>query len=403
MARLITGGSYQPEGRGPRQSRPFFVTDLVRRYGLRAIFAILVAACFAFAPLAVLYWFNTLRLQSPVTTSSSSGQRMVVRAGERHDEQEQAEPGETALLQITCLVPGPGSDGWQELLRSDDPAAPQSPGFNSRYVRHEQVYLRPADKQWVPFGLLGPPPVSVWLPEGNYEILVVHEAPTSETRIYMPGRSYPWLSVLAECSPKPRHKTVCQIPLPHYDTGNPDVQLGVGNVPESADRKPSPDELAQLVSQCESLSAIPTPAGYLLNLPEPSILHQDGHRGCTQDFEQAVTVSREWTRDQIATLRRWLPDDAEAAKARLWVLIDRLGWRQFLQGWFCYALAGVSGLVFTRRGAIALLEPWHRGNSWGDFFGLLVKIVVVSVVVWFALEFISNATGWQSPATFRTR
>ena len=54
MARIIVPGSSRSEHHGPSRSRPFFVTDLVRRHGLRALFAILVAALFAFAPLATM-------------------------------------------------------------------------------------------------------------------------------------------------------------------------------------------------------------------------------------------------------------------------------------------------------------------------------------------------------------
>ena len=207
-----------------------------------------------------------------------------------------------------------------------------------------------AGSSLVPFGLLGPPPVSVWLPAGDYQIVVVHEAPRNESRIDAPGRSFPLLSVFAECSLETRQKTVCRVPLPHYDNGNPDLVLGIGNPVESAERKPSPDELAPLLADCVIMIAIPTPAGFVLNLHEPSVQHHEGHRGCVQDFRDQFAVPREWTRDQIATLRNWLPHDAVQARGRLSARVDRLSWREFLEGWFCYVLAGVSGLVFTRRG-----------------------------------------------------
>lgn len=398
MARIVSPGTSRSDGYGARRpSTPFFVTDLVRRYGVRAILAIIVAAMFAFAPLATLYWFNNLRLQSVISVSPD--QRFVVKSGQRHEEQEKQEPGETSLLQITCVVPH--FEEWQELLGYDDPAAPRAE-FRSCYVNRERVFLRRAGSALLPFGLLGPPPVSVWLPSGDYEILVVHEAPKQDPRFHIPGKSFPLLSVFADCTLESRQKTVVRIPLPHYASGNPDVQLGIQNHDPSDDGQPTSTELTELISDCESQLAIPTPSGYVLNLHEPRIHHDDGHHGCVQDFEDFQPVLREWTRDQLATLRWWLPKDAVMAQTRLATLVDRLQWREFLEGWFCYALAGTAGLVFTRCGAIALLEPWRRDTSLSGTIWLIVRIVMVSVLASIVLQIVSNVFGWQSLGPFRS-
>jgi hypothetical protein len=396
MARIVTPGSSRFDDHGPYRARPFFVTDLVRRHGLRAVLAILIAALFAFAPLAALYWFNSLRLTPAVVTPA--GQRAVVKPAQQHEEQEREEPGETALLQIRCEAPT--ADGWRELLGDRDPTRNDS---DWRYVRQERVYLRRAGSSWVPFALLGPPPVSAWLPAGSYEILVVYEAPTGESRIDAPGKSYPLLTEFAECSLTSRQKTVCRIPLPHVDWGNPESLLGIGPPGEAVDCNPSLDELAPLLADCEAAAAIPTPAGYVLTLREPQVHHEVGHRGCIQDFHDLSSIPREWTRNQLATLRNWLPDDAAAAKARLTALVNQLEWREFLEGWFCYALAGVSGLVFTRWGAIALLEPWRRRNAWRELPGLLVWIFLLSAGAWFVLQLAFTPFGCQGPVPFRLR
>lgn len=383
MARMVTPGSTSSGYEGPRRSSPFYVTDLISRFGARAVIAIVVAAILAFSPLTLLYWLNELRLESVVMSSVSANQRIVVKPGQHLAEQERAEPGETALLQVKCQVPT--FDGWRDLLTDNDPAR-NDPSQTRTTVRREQVYLRRSGSQFVPFGLLGPPPVSVWLPAGDYEILVVHEAPSREDRIDMPGRSFPWISVFAECSLKSREKTVVDVQLPHYDWGNPDVLLGVGSSEESGERQATSDELAGIVAECETLIPIPTPAGYLLTLAEPRIHHRDGHRGCVQDFGEPQSVPREWTRSQLARLRRWLPDNATQANSKLMGLVDRLGWREFLQGWYCYAAVGVTGLVFTRWGAIALVEPWRRSREWNHSLGLLVRIFFLSAGVWFLIQ-----------------
>lgn len=396
MARIVTPGTSSSEGSNYGPSRPFFATDLVRRYGLRGVLAIVVAAVLAFAPLGVLYWFNELRLQ-PVATLAP-GQRAVVKPARHRGEQEREEPGETALLQVICEVPS--FDGWQELMQDEDPSRPDSP-LGGTYVRRELVYLRRAGSELTPFGLLGPPPVSVWLPAGDYEILVVHESPGAEQRTDSPARAFPWLSVFTECTLEGREKTVCRVPLPHYDWGSPDVRLHIGEADNVPDHASWPDELAPVVAACETVIPLPTPGGYVLALDEPRIHHRDDHHDCVQDYRDLHAVPREWTRDQIAALRNWLPGEATAAKGSLSRLVDRLLWREFLQGWFCYAAAGITGLVFTRFGAIALVEPWRRGDAWRESLGLLVQIFFFSVAAWFVFQIMTDSSGCRGPLPFR--
>jgi hypothetical protein len=93
-------------------------------------------------------------------------------------------------------------------------------------------------------------------------------------------------------------------------------------------------------------------------------------------------MSREWTRDQLATLRNWLPASETTARATLSKLVDALLWRESLQGWFTYALAGIAGLVFTKWGALAILERHQRPE--------LRKLIVRSAAI-----FVIAATVWS--------
>lgn len=125
-------------------------------------------------------------------------------------------------------------------------------------------------------------------------------------------------------------------------------------------------------------------------LAEPRLRHADRHHGCTVDFNDLQPVPHEWTRDQIATLRNWLPKDATTARARLSSLVDALQWREMLQGWFCYAAAGVAGLVFTRRGALRVLEPHRRGETFGDSVKRCIFIFLLSAFAWFVFQALTN-------------
>ena len=56
-------------------------------------------------------------------------------------------------------------------------------------------------------------------------------------------------------------------------------------------------------------------------------------------IDELAAVNREWTREQLAELRAWLPAEATTARRRLDELIRSLDWRAFFQGWYCYAAA----------------------------------------------------------------
>ena len=378
-------------GRGNATSslRAFFASlfQIVRQYGLKGLVALVVAALFAFAPLTLLYWFNEYRLASVVTFAPQH--RVVVKPARHQQDQDQEEPGETALLQVICETTS--LNETRQLLIDDDPRRDRDGQQGASFVRREMVYLRPAGfDPSPPFALLGKPPVSVWLPAGDYQILVVHAAPRTEQRIDARSNSFPLVSVFAECSLEKRRKTVCRVSLPHFDWGLGTAIELVEADGSSADRAPRDSELTSLLAACESVMALPTPGGYVLALDEPSIHHDDEHRRCTMNFADQQAVPREWTRQQLATLRNWLPESATAARTRLESLVEALAWREFWEGWYCYAAAGIAGLVFTRWGALAMLEPWRRGESFGESLGLLAKIFFLSVAGWFVFHMLSD-------------
>jgi hypothetical protein len=397
MGQIIDPGSSRPNFDRPSRGRqPFFVIRLVRTYGSRGVVALLWAALAAFAPLGLLVWANAWRLMSVVVTQC--GQSVVVKPGRFQRETEDDKPGETALLQVTCEVPT--IDGWRELLSDEDPVRRTVNVFDSCYVRNERVYLRNASDLNLPFGLLGRPPVSVWLPAGNYQIMVVHEAPRAEARIDATSKSFPLISVFTECAIEAYKKTVCRIRLSHYDWGGgAPIMLAAGDG-TTQDRQPTEAVLGSLLDVAQSLTAVPTPGGFLLAVEEPEVRHTEDHRLCTVDFADLHAVPREWTRDQIATLRNWLPNDAALARSRLSSLVSSLEWREFFEGWFCYAAAGIAGLVFTKWGAVLLLEPHRRRESFAVSLKLLLSIFFLSMVAWFLFNLVTESLVGRDPLSF---
>lgn len=383
---------------------------VVRNYGLKGLAVLLIAALLAFTPLGVLYWFCEVRLASPLL--AQHGRPVVVRAGQTSEAQEQDEAGETALLQVTCETTQFGDT--RPLLTDADPRRSQDFLHSSQFVNRERVYIRRTDllpdeaaavvsvvapNFKIPFALLGPPPVSAWLPAGDYEILVIHEAPAGEESADRRRRSFPFVSVTAECSLENKQKKVCRVPLPHYNFG----QTFEPPSASDANAAEQQDELTPLLTAWEQALAVPTPNGYLLALPEPTIQHAAEHRGCTIHFAQLTAEPREWTREQLAHVRNWLPAEASVVKARLSKLVDALGWRDFFAGWYCYALTGITGLVFTRWGALAILEPWRRGESFLDNVGLLCRISCAAIAVWFLFLFLTDSSSCSGPIRFRPR
>ncbi|MBS0203939.1 MAG: hypothetical protein JSS49_13625 [Planctomycetes bacterium] len=375
MGHIIQPGSSSTGGSW-RGSRSFFLIDVVRQYRAWGIQAILMAAAVAFLPLAALIWFNVFRLSSVVATQISPA--VVVRPGRYEDEREKDKPGETGLLQIICEVPT--VDGWSDLLCDQDPVLRQRDPQGSIYVREERVYLRKAGPLNLPFGLLGPPPVCVWVPTGDYELAIVHAAPNDRSLINSPQTGFPFITVLDACSVNDREKTVRRIQLPHYDWGR-GTAISVTGQAEGSDEPLAPD-LGRLVAAIELVTPVPTPGGYVLDLPEPTVSHTEDHRNCSVDFENLRSVPREWTRNQLADLRRLLPASEARARDKLWLLIQALLRREMLEGWFSYALAGVSGLVMTKWGTLAILERYRRSELLGSSIRFCIVIFVISAIAW---------------------
>ena len=69
--------------------------------------------------------------------------------------------------------------------------------------------------------------------------------------------------------------------------------------------------------------------------------------------------------------------------ARLSELVTALQWREMLEGWFTYALAGVAGLVFTKWGALAILQPHERQEILGRSIKLCVVIFLIAALGWY--------------------
>jgi hypothetical protein len=386
MGQVIRPGSSSNFDGYRRSGQPSFLVTCIRDHGSKGVVALLAAAAIAFVPLILLVWFNTWRLTSVVAAQCQ--QQVVVKQKRFDFEKEEDKPGDTALLQVSCDVPC--VDGWRELLRDDDPVRRNSSYSDWHYVRNERVYLRKAGDLNLPFGLLGRPPISVWLPAGDYDIAVVHEAPRTESRIDAKSGSFPLITVFDSCSLPTNEKTVRRIQLPHYDWGGAVPIVPVGQ--SEANRAPTEDELRLFLEQMQSLTVIPTPGGYLLALGEPQIRHTDDHRECVVDFTDLQGVSREWTRDQIARLRHWFPTSATTARTKLGSLVDGLQWREMFEGWYCYALAGLAGLVFTRWGALVILEPSQR-RTLGERIKRYATIFVVAALGWVVFQWLTGSRG----------
>lgn len=378
MGQVIGPGS-SSSAASPQARGAFFPVQLIRQYGFRAVLAMLVAASVAFVPLAILIWFNVFRLTSVIATQC--GQPVVVKPGRFEQEQSEDEPGETGLLQITCEVPT--LDGWRELLCDEDPALRAAGLSNSIYVRDERVYLRKAGHPNVPFGLLGRPPVSAWVPAGDYEIAVVHEAPRDRSLINSPQTGFPFVTMFDSCEVADRQKTVRRIQLPHY-SGGQGSPLSVAGQDGETSTPPAPD-LQLLKHSIFDAITIPSLGGYIIVMGEPHVAHSADHATCTVDFNSLQTVPREWTRNQLATLRNWLPPDETQARAKLSPLVSALVRREMFEGWFFYAVAGVTGLVFTRWGAMAILEPYRGRDRFLGPAKLCLVIFLISAVGWWLL------------------
>ena len=397
MGRIVGPGWSRNYDPSPNNRRPFFVTTIVRQYGARGVIALVVAAVLAFAPLLALVWFNFARLSSVV--AAQCNQPVVVKPARFEEDQQEDEPGETALLQVICEVPT--YNGSRDLLVDDDPARRAFDVSDSYFIRREAVYLRKAGDFNLPYGFLGSPPVSAWLPAGDYEILVVHDAPTVDLRSATDVNGFPLVTVYDSCSLPAKEKSVRRIRLPHYERGGGTPIQPVR--PGGETGRMTADELGALADSIGQATAVPTPGGYLLSLGEPQVHHDQDHQACTASFHALQSVAREWTRDQLVTLRNWLPENANAARDKLSGLISALEWRVFFQGWYLYAAAGVAGLVFTRWGALAILEPHRRRESFGESVKDCAAIFLVAALLWFLWQVLTDGSGCHGPVPFRLR
>src|SRR5207249_1093912 len=147
-------------------------------------------------------------------------------------------------------------------------------------------------------------------------------------------------------------KTALKIRLPHQDSacGCPIKLPDVDQKPR--ERPLTAAEMRPYLEAIEHAASFPSPGGVVLSLPEPTVYHTADHRDCEGRFNDLRAVPREWTYDQLGILWNWLPAEAEAARSRLQAIQRRLDWRSLLEGWYCYAAAGVAGLVLTRYGTI---------------------------------------------------
>jgi hypothetical protein len=347
------------------------------------------------SPTLFLLWWNWWRL-APVEVVS--GVKVQVKSAQFTREAEEEKPGETALLYVTGQVLRSGE--WRDLLQLTDEAARRPDEVSPSYVRHELVYVRPAKKEKWPYALLGEPPVSAWLPAGEYEVMVVYEAnrglsnPDSSK-----PRPFPLASehVVQELSAGRR--TVVRVPLPHHEDCF-DNSLSVRDHEGTTGAQVPRVQLQRLLDAVEHTPCVPSPGGVLMELPEPMIQHHEDHRGCEEDFGNMVACRREWTLGQIFTLLDWLPADAVAARQRLEQMAKSLGWRSFFQGWFWYAAAGISGLVFARWATIAKLNKYRSRSELVESLKLLAGIFFLAVLAWIVLSTLSEGHG---PGVFHFR
>jgi len=395
---------YGDEPRGIRGLlRAYFapMAQAVARHGLRGLVAIMLAAAIAFAPACLLVWFNHLRF-SPVI-ELKPGQTLIVKPERHEHQQREEEVGGTSLLSIVCEVPS--NDGPVPLLLDDDPARPKDFLNDARYVRNEQAYLRPVTSPPTPFGLLGRPPVSVWLPPGEYELLVIYPSPHGIEDDSRGILGFPLLSAAVTCTTADHEKTVCRVLLPHHERSYARrlPTLGAGGTP--IDSSPATADLRSLLDGIERATPLPTPAGYLLDLPEPAVRHDDDHHGCSFDYSTPGGAPREWTRDQLSTLLHWLPADeaARPARERLAKLVDAVEWRDYFRGWYLYAAAGVAGLIFTRWGATAVVEPWRRKETFIESVKTMLAIFLFAAGMWLLGAILTDGGGCRGPVPFRIR
>jgi len=347
-----------------------------------------VCMAMGISPTLFLLWWNWWRL-APVPIAA--GVKVQVKNARLTRDAEEDKPGETALLHVTGQVWRSGE--WRDLLQVTDDAARRPDEISPSYVRHELVYIRPAKKDKWPFALLGEPPVSAWLPAGEYEIMVVYEASRgmSNTSSGKP-RPFPLATEHVVQDLSAGRRTVVRVPLPHHEDCF-DNSLSVRDHEGTDGAQVPGPKLQRLLDAVEHTTCLPSPGGVLLDVPEPAIRHDEYHRGCEEDFCDLAPCLREWTLGQLFTLLDWLPADALAARARVEQMTGSLGWRSFFQGWFWYVAAGISGLVFARWATIAKLDRFRARREAVESIKLLMGIFFLAVLVWIVVSALSEGHG----------
>ena len=369
-----------PYSSGPRRSsvRGPSVFSIVRERGVYGMVIALVAMTLGLSPTVFLLWWNLMRISPvPIVAPAIS---VPVKSSELSKEAEDDKPGDTALLHVACDVGR--SDRWRELLRNDDSARYQFNDVMPVYVRDEQVYVRSTKTALCPFALLGQPPVSAWLPAGEYEILAVYGASRGfENRDADKRPLFPLARELIKQDLVAGQRTDLRVQLRHHQDCFDD-SLAIRPESETADTS---KELKSLWAAIENDACIPTPGGVIMDLPDPVIHHNEWHRACECNFLEFEHHPREWTQSQIETLRGWLPPEAAKARARLEGIAQALAWRVFFQGWFCHAVAGISGLAFARWATIAKLQPLSSRKAFFDSCKLAVAIFCLALFTWFVV------------------
>ena len=180
-----------------------------------------------------------------------------------------------------------------------------------------------------------------------------------------------------------REKTVHRIALPHYQWGPTEPIAIAGLAGNSGD--PVID-MAALTQGIEAATSIPTAGGCLMSIPEPRVQHSDDHHHCAADFADLQAIPREWTREQVAILRNWLPKSETTSRAKLSSIVKQLQWRESLEGWFTYVLAGIAGLVFTKWGSLAILDRHYRRETFWKTVRRCAIIFVLAAVGWYLVE-----------------
>jgi len=388
MSQLIQPSSSRSSGSRYSRPRGPSVFSLIRERGVHGMVVAVVFMALGLSPTLFLMWWNWWRL-APVEVVS--GVKVQVKSAQLTREAEEEKPGETALLYVTGQVLRSGE--WRDLLQVTDGSARRPDEISPSYVRHELVYIRPAKKDKWPFALLGEPPVSAWLPAGGYEIMVVYEAHRGFSNLDSgKSRPFPLAAEHVVQDLSAGRRTVVHVPLPHHEDCF-DNSLVVRDHDGTNGAQVSRAELQRLVDAVEHTACVPSPGGVLLDLPEPVIQHHEYHRSCEEDFSDLTACRREWTQGQIFTLLDWLPTEAIAARQRLEQMTKSLGWRNFFQGWFWYAVAGISGLVFARWATIATLDKFRSRQEMVGSLKLLAGIFLLAVLVWIVFSALSEGHG----------